>query len=185
MFDTCPSSTSTIEVTFGGVQTERLGLAPMADRFSPTEIVDQMGRLNGWHQFEDSPGRLSLRLHQRHHGRGGGRTAVTGWEDLDLPRRYGSGGGSRRCCASGASSTASIRSWSGRQPATARSRSTVPAQGANIMEHWDSMVRGFREQIGWDSELGLPLPKTLRELDLQELIPVVEKISAERGAVLA
>ena len=53
------------------------------------------------------------------------------------------------------------------------------------MEHWDSMVRSFREQIGWDSELGLPLPKTLHELELDELIPVVEKLSAERGAVLA
>jgi aldehyde:ferredoxin oxidoreductase len=60
-----------------------------------------------------------------------------------------------------------------------------PAQGANIMEHWDSMVRSFRQQIGWDPDIGLPLPETLRDLELDELIPVVEQIRAERGAVRA
>ena len=56
MFDTCTSSTGTIEVTFGGVQTERLGLAPTKNRFDPAEIVEQMTALNGWHQFDDSLG---------------------------------------------------------------------------------------------------------------------------------
>ena len=35
MFDTCTSSTGTIEVTSGGIQTERLGLAPTKNRFDP------------------------------------------------------------------------------------------------------------------------------------------------------
>ena len=35
------------------------------------------------------------------------------------------------------------------------------------------------------AETGLPLPATLRELDLEELIPVVEQIQAERGVVTA
>ena len=52
-----------------------------------------------------------------------------------------------------------------------------PAQGANIMEHWDWMVRRFRERIGFDHGTGLPLPATLKELDLEELVPVVEKIA--------
>ena len=57
-----------------------------------------------------------------------------------------------------------------------------PAQGANIMEHWDWMVRTYREQIGLTTRSsGLPLPETLKELELEELIPVVEKIRAERG----
>ena len=78
MFDTCTSSTSTIEVTFGGVQTERLGLAPTKNRFDPDEIVEQMAPLNGWHQFEDSLGRLPLRLHQRPPGQSTTVNAVTG-----------------------------------------------------------------------------------------------------------
>ena len=32
---------------------------------------------------------------------------------------------------------------------------------------------------------GLPLPETLRELGLEEMIPVVEQLRAERGAVVA
>jgi aldehyde:ferredoxin oxidoreductase len=184
MFDTCTSSTSTIEVTFGGVQTERLGLAPLKDRFSPTEIVDQMARLNGWHQFDDSLGVCRFDFTNAIKGVEV-VAAVTGWEDLDLAEAMRIG---RRI-------SAALRVWSfqhGLDPALERPSTRYgsipidgPAQGANIMEHWDSMVRGFREQIGWDAELGLPLPKTLRELDLEELIPVVEQISAERGAVLA
>jgi hypothetical protein len=47
------------------------------------------------------------------------------------------------------------------------------------------MVRDFRQRIGYDTELGLPLPETLRELDLEELIPVVDQIRERRAASVA
>jgi aldehyde:ferredoxin oxidoreductase len=143
-----------------------------------------MAKLNGWHQFDDSLGVCRFDFTNAPKGVEV-VAAVTGWEDLDLAEAMRIG---RRI-------SAALRVWSfqhGLDPSLERPSTRYgsipidgPAQGANVMEHWDSMVRGFREQIGWDSELGLPLPKTLRELDLEELIPAVEKISAERGAVLA
>jgi aldehyde:ferredoxin oxidoreductase len=180
MFDTCTSSTGTIEVTFGGAQTERLGLAPLKDRFDPIEIVDQMGKLNGWHQFDDS---LGICRFDFTNARRGVETvaAVTGW-DIDLAEALKIG---RRI-------SAALRVWSfqhGMDPALERPSTRYgsipidgPAQGANIMEHWDAMLRRYRTVLGYDTELGLPLPETLRELGLEELIPVADEIRRERGA---
>jgi aldehyde:ferredoxin oxidoreductase len=108
---------------------------------------------------------------------------VTGW-DLDLPEALKIG---RRI-------SALLRVWSFRhgmdptleRPSTRYGSIPVdgPAQGANIMEHWDSMLTRYRQVLGYDTELGLPLPETLRELDLEELIPVVEQIRQERGAAV-
>ena len=53
------------------------------------------------------------------------------------------------------------------------------------MDHWDRMVKEYRKKIGFDDGPGLPLPETLKALDLEELIPVVEKIQAERGLAAA
>jgi aldehyde:ferredoxin oxidoreductase len=182
MFDTCLSNTSTIEVTFGGVQTERLGLAPMKDRFSPTEIVDQMAKLNGWHQFDDSLGICRFDFTNAHRGVET-VSAITGW-DLDLPTAMKIG---RRI-------SAMLRIWNfqhGLDPSKERPSTRYgsipidgPAQGANVMEHWDGMVRRFRELSGSDPELGLPTAETLRELDLEDQIPVVERLRGERGAAV-
>lgn len=181
MFDTCTSSTGTIEVTFGGVQTERLGLAPLKDRFSPTEIVEQMGNLNGWHQFDDSLGVCRFDFTNAHRGVEA-VNAVTGWE-LSVPDALQIG---RRI-------SAMLRVWSflhGMDPKLERPSKRYgsipidgPAEGADIMPHWDEMLRNYHRMLGWDEELGLPLPETLRKLDLEELVPVVEQIRAERGAV--
>jgi aldehyde:ferredoxin oxidoreductase len=183
MFDTCTSSTGTIEVTFGGVQTERLGLAPLKDRFSPAEIVEQMGRLNGWHQFDDSLGVCRFDFTNAHRGVEA-VNAVSGW-DLSLEDALNIG---RRI-------SAMLRVWSflhGLDPKRERPSKRYgsvpvdgPAQGADIMPHWDGMLRHYRRLLGWDEELGLPLPETLKELDLEDLIPVVDRIRAERQAVPA
>jgi len=183
MFDTCTSSTSTIEVTFGGVQTERLGLGPLADRFSPTEIVEQMGRLNGWHQFDDSLGVCRFDFTNASMGVDA-VNAVTGWE-LTVPDALKIG---RRI-------STTLRVWSflhGLDPKLERPSKRYgsipidgPAEGADIMPHWDGMLRNYRRMLGWDENLGLPLPETLQELELQELVPVVDKIRAEREGVPA
>ena len=183
MFDTCTSSTSTIEVTFGGVQVERLGLAPLSDRFSPTEIVEQMGRLNGWHQFEDTLGVCRFDFTNADLGVQA-VNAVTGW-DLSVQDALKVG---RRI-------STLLRVWSflhGMDPTKERPSKRYgsvpidgPAQGANIMPHWDSMLRNFRRLVGWDELLGLPTESTLHELGLEDLGPVVEQIRSERQSVTA
>jgi aldehyde:ferredoxin oxidoreductase len=179
MFDTCLSSTGTIEVSFGGLQTERLGLAPLKDRFSPTEIVDQMVNLNGWHQFDDCLGVCRFDFTNAQLGIAT-VNAVTGW-DLTLADALQIG---RRI-------SAQLRVWSflhGLDPALERPSTRYgsvpvdgPAAGADIRPHWDGMVRRFFERIGWSPEGGVPLPETLRALDLAELVPVAERLLAERA----
>jgi aldehyde:ferredoxin oxidoreductase len=183
MFDTCLSSTSTIEVSFGGLQTERLGLAKLQDRFSPDEIVEQFAQLNGWHQFEDS---LGVCRFDFTHARLGVETvnAVTGW-DLTLEDALQIG---RRI-------STQLRLWSflhGMDPALERPSARYgsepvdgPAAGAAIMPHWDRMVRGAFERVGWDpASGGVPLPETLRALDLPDLVPAAERLIQERRALV-
>jgi aldehyde:ferredoxin oxidoreductase len=45
-----------------------------------------------------------------------------------------------------------------------------PAKGKNIMEKWDWMRENYYTHMGWDPKTGKPLPKTLKKLDLEELI---------------
>ena len=54
-------------------------------------------------------------------------------------------------------------------------------------EHFtsDRMVKEYRKKIGFDDGPGLPLPETLKALDLEDLIPVVDRIKAERGLAAA
>ena len=143
-----------------------------------------MSALNGWHQFDDSLG--ICRFDFTNASRGVETVAaITGYDDLDLADAMRIG---RRI-------SAQLRVWSflhGLDPSKERPSVRYgsipvdgPAKGSNIMEHWDWMVSTFRERIGFDQETGLPLPATLRELDLEELIPVVEKIAAERGVAVA
>jgi aldehyde:ferredoxin oxidoreductase len=174
MFDTCLSSTGTIEVTFAGVQTERLGLAPLRDRFSPEEIVEQMAVLNGWHQFEDCLGVCRFDFTNAELGLAA-VNAVTSWE-LTLSDALIVG---RRI-------SAQLRVWSFlhgldtslERPSRRYGSVPVdgPARGADIMPHWDRMKRSFWEKIGWDPDTGVPLPGTLRDLGLAELVPVAEEI---------
>jgi aldehyde:ferredoxin oxidoreductase len=183
MFDTCLSSTSTIELTSGGIQTERLGLAPTKNRFDPDEIVEQMTAINGWHQFEDSLGICRFDFTNAQLGTAT-VSAVSGY-DIDLQESLRIG---RRI-------SAQLRVWSflhGMDPAKERPSTRYgsipvdgPAKGSNIMEHWDRMVTTFRQNIGFDTEIGLPLPATLKALDLDDLVPVVEDLAARRGLAVA
>jgi aldehyde:ferredoxin oxidoreductase len=38
------------------------------------------------------------------------------------------------------------------------------------MPHWEAARRNYYEQMGWDTETGKPLPKTLKKLGLEELV---------------
>jgi len=183
MFDTCLSSTGTIEVTSGGLQTEKLGLGPTKNRFDPDELVEQMTQMNGWHQFEDS---LGVCRFDFTNGQLGSATvsAVTGY-DIDLPEALRIG---KRI-------SAALRLWSflhgmdpsGERPSKRYGSIPVdgPAQGANIMDHWDRMVRSFRERIGYDPDFGVPLPPVLKSLDIEEYVPLAEQAMAKHGVAVS
>jgi aldehyde:ferredoxin oxidoreductase len=45
--------------------------------------------------------------------------------------------------------------------------------GVDVAEHWEYMRRRYYELMGWDHESGRPLPETLEQLGLAEVIPQV------------
>lgn len=46
-----------------------------------------------------------------------------------------------------------------------------PARGKSIMPHWNKMLDQYYQHMGWDRQSGRPLPETLREVGLENLIP--------------
>ena len=165
MFDTCTSSTGTIEVTFGGVQTERLGLGPTKDRFAPDRdrrADDGAERLAPVRRFT---GDLPLRLHQRQQGVET-VAAITGY-DIDLPEAL-----QDRAADLGPAAGLELPARPGPIAGAALDALRLdpdgrPGQGRQ--HHGALGLDGarFREQIGFDAETGLPLPATLRTLDLE------------------
>ena len=46
-----------------------------------------------------------------------------------------------------------------------------PIAGKSITPHWDNMLSLYYDLMGWDRESGKPLPQTLKELELDHVIP--------------
>jgi aldehyde:ferredoxin oxidoreductase len=45
-----------------------------------------------------------------------------------------------------------------------------PAAGKDIMAKWGLMLETYYQEMGWDLGTGKPLPETLKDLDLEDLI---------------
>lgn len=46
-----------------------------------------------------------------------------------------------------------------------------PMAGMNVMENWEDMRRVYYELMGWDLKTGRPMPETLKQVGLADLIP--------------
>ncbi len=168
MLDTCTSNTSTIEATRGGVFPERLGYPPVSDKFSPWEVAMVNAKENGWLQFVDCLGicafccpnrELTIQC----------ANAVTG-RDLDL----------KGAVLIGRRIVNLLRVFNFRhglnpelERPSARYSETPkdgPVKGRPIRPFFDFMVRSYYELMGWDPETGRPLPHTLKNLGLADLI---------------
>lgn len=167
LLDTCLSNTSTIEASFDSPP-ELPGKPELTDLFSPEQVSTVNAVFGGWRQFEDCLGIcrfcstdpiLTIEC----------INAVTGWkltpdEALDTGQR----------------SINLLRMFNFRHgldpnleaPLPRYSSTPVdgPAQGISIAEHFDWMKRNYWKLMGWDTKTGRPLPETLKELGLEELI---------------
>jgi aldehyde:ferredoxin oxidoreductase len=167
MLDTATSGTSTLEATAGKPPTVP-GVPPLDDRFSPQKIADVSAKQGGWLQFEDSmvicrfctpTARLLMDC----------VNAVTGW-NMSIEEAK----------AVGRRSINILRVFNLRhgldpdleRPSPRYGSMPVngPVEGISVGEHWDEMVRLYRQMNGWDADTGTPLPETLRELGLDYLI---------------
>ncbi len=168
MFDTCLSNTSTIEATFGGIQTQRIGLPPQRNRFDPHEVAALAAQFNGWHQFDDCLGicrfcnthaELALQV----------LNAITGWdmtlaEAMTIGRRIVN---QLRVFGFQHGLDPSLERPSPRYGSTP---TDGPNAGIGIAPHWEAMVRTYREGMGWRPEDGRPTEATLREVGLGHLV---------------
>ena len=169
LFDTCMTNTSTLESTFGGSRPDMVDNIPaITDAFSHEEVSTLNAKFNGIRQFDDCLGicrlasphpKMVLKCFN----------AVTGWnwtlDDafaaglriVNLLRVFNLNHGMKIEDERPSARYGSI-------PAGG------PAQGKNIMEKWDMMVKNYYEHMGWDSETGKPLPETLKKLGLESVI---------------
>jgi aldehyde:ferredoxin oxidoreductase len=169
LFDTCLTNTSTIESTFGGVRADMVdNLPPVTDPFSHEEVSTLNAKFNGIRQFDDCLGicrlasphpKMVLKCFN----------AVTGWNwTLDDAFTIGL----RIVNRMRVFNLAHGMKPEDERPSTRYGSTPVsgPAQGKNIMEKWDMMVKNYYELMGWDSETGKPLPETLKKLGLESVI---------------
>lgn len=168
LLDTCFTNTSTLEATFAGVRPEELGMPPMYYGFSPWEVSTINAMMNGWHIFEDCLGvcRFNMTAYKLV---ADAFNATTGF-DLSL----------RELVEIGKRIVNTLRVFNIKNgltpdmevPSTRYGSTPMdgPAEGIAIMEHWDLVREIYYRLMGWDLGTGKPLPKTLVELGLENLI---------------
>jgi len=168
LFDTCLTNTSTIESTWGGIHPKLVDMQEPSDHFSHEQVSTFNAKYSGVRLFDDCLGtcrfasphpKLQLECFN----------AVTGWnwtlEDafivgrriVNLLRIFNFRHGMKIEDERPSKRYGSV-------PADG------PAQGKNIMEKWPWMVENYYRLMGWDTKTGKPLPQTLKQLGLEEII---------------
>ena len=168
LFDTCLSNTGTLETTGGSLRSQQHNLEPISDSFDWEQVVNQNAKTNGRRVLEDCLGicrfpneDINLLVECFN--------AVTGWEFtlgdamtvgrrvVNLTRVY-----NHRCGITSDMEAPSKRY--GSVPVDG------PAQGVASSEIWDVMKRRYYELMGWSTDTGYPLPSTLMELGLADMV---------------
>ena len=172
LFDTCVTNTSTIESTWAGVHTQLVDLPSVTDPFSWEEVSTLNAKFNGIRQFDDCLGTcrfaspdLKLQVECLN--------AVAGW-NLTLKDAFTIG---RRIVNQ--LRIFNFRHGMKKEDECPSKRygsipTDGPAEGKNIMEKWDRMIENYYTLMGWDPKTGQPLPETLEQLGLDELVKDLE-----------
>jgi aldehyde:ferredoxin oxidoreductase len=168
LIDTCLSNTGTIEVTGGAPKPAELGLEPVKDPFNPIEVSTMNARLNGKGQFLDS---LPLCRFCMPDFKSPieALNIITGW-NFDIPEAIDAG---RRVVNQFRAFNFRHGLTKAMEAPSVRYGSTPadgPAQGKSVSAQWEALRRNYYEQMGWDPETGKPLPETLKNLGLDDLI---------------
>lgn len=168
LVDSCFTNTSTIEATYGGVRPHELGMPLVSDPFSPWEVATINGVLNGWHIFEDCLGGCRFNLPDPHLVTEAFNAATnfnfslsemikTGKRIVNTLRVFNMKNGL----------TCDVEAPSTRYGSTPVNG---PAKGKGILEHWNLIREIYYQLMGWNADSGEPLPATLKDLGLEDLI---------------
>jgi len=173
LFETCVSSTSTLEFSGGSVPTQVFGWPPVGISFSPWEIPASAARINGWFLFLDS---LVLCRFCAVDPELTARTvnAITGWDlDPEGILRIGKRIANQLRIFNlrhGLDVSAEMPS-----PRYGSTPVDGPNQGKSIMAYWEFMKENYYEAMGWDKETGVPHDHTLQALGLEDLKSCTEE----------
>jgi aldehyde:ferredoxin oxidoreductase len=173
MLDTCFTNTSTIEATFAGVWPHELNMPPVHDIFSPWEVPTINALVNGWHIFEDCVGvcRFNLKSPEllvealngaTNFGLSLSEVTKIGKRIVNTLRVFNLRNGL-------------TRDMEAPSPRYGSTPVDGPAEGIGVMRYWDSIGKIYYRLMGWDPDTGKPTAKTLRDLDLEDLISVHEE----------
>jgi len=171
MFDTCVSNTGTLESGWliATPHLPEFGLAPLTDPFSPIDVSTFVAKAKGGLLFEDSLGVCSFCTMVAVSTLAESISAATGWdftkdEALKVGFRVAN---LLRAFNLKNGITAELDAPSPRYGSTPHDGKFA---GTSIAPVWNEMLLNYYELMGWDTETGKPLPKTLEELDLSHII---------------
>ena len=163
MFDTCVSNTGTIETHASVMSPDVQGSE------NPLKISTEVAETKGLMQFEDSLGTCRFNTRMNAKLLAEAVSAATSW---DFTAEEGHRAGRR---AVNLLRAFNIRVGIGAEldrPSTRYGSTPVdgPTAGISIMPHWDAMLENYYRLMGWNTETGVPLKETLRDLGLEHVI---------------
>jgi aldehyde:ferredoxin oxidoreductase len=178
MLDTCTGSSATLD-SGPPVLPQELGLPARINPFDPTAVARQVAGTRGRRHFEDSLGTCIFTTRTRIEWICRALSAATGWDyTLEEAMRFGRRTVTLlRCFNLRCGITPDLERPSKRYGSVPVDG---PARGQNIMAHWEDMLNTWYEHTGYHRDSGKPLPETLRELELEWLIPELWPELAER-----
>jgi aldehyde:ferredoxin oxidoreductase len=167
MFDTSTSDIGTYEAGYLGPPDP--DTPSLKDRFSPEEVSSHVARSKGRRQFEDTLGTCIFCTRRPLQEIVDVLNAVTGW---DFTPREAQDVGFRAANLLRAFNIRHGITVDVERPSLRWSSAPVdgPAKNISITKHWDSMLDNYYELMGWDRETGKPLPQTLKNLGLENII---------------
>jgi aldehyde:ferredoxin oxidoreductase len=154
------------------VRPEELEMPPVNDRFSPWEVSAINAMMNGWHIFEDCIGVCRFTMNYP-------KLVIDAFNaatnlDLSLSEAIKTGKRIVNILRVFNIKNGLNRDMEIPYPRYGSTPIDGPAAGIGIMKHWD-LIRGiYYRLMGWDSDTGKPLPNTLRDLGLEDLISDLE-----------
>jgi len=168
LIDTCLSNTSTVECGPGLPFSDVLGMPPLNDRFDAMAVSTVAAGVNGARQFEDCLG-ICFFCVQDFQLLIDCFNAVTGWnftiqDAMQVGKRIVN---QLRVFNFRHGLTKDIE-----KPSVRYGSAPVdgPIQGKFILPQWEAMQHNYYQKMGWDTETGKPLPATLENLGLADLV---------------
>jgi aldehyde:ferredoxin oxidoreductase len=169
MFDTCVSNTGTLEA-HSVAPYKILGIPTPIDSFNPDVVPVVNAKIKGAMLFEDSMVTCRFNTNSNIDLLSQAVNAATGWS-INIQDAMITG---RR--AVNIARVFNLRHGIKAEldaPSTRYGSTPLDglAAGRGIMPHWNKMLSTYYHMMGWDEKTGKPLPETLKNLELDDLIP--------------